>query len=391
MHKILGFRNQFQRFINLPAVRKFSIAATQSQNFPTFLTQQPGHADILYSESNNIIFNLAIEEYMFEHLHVVNPVLFIYRNEKTIIIGKHQNPWKECRVQLLEEDGVLLARRKSGGGCVYQDMGNSVFSFINPIEDFSKEDYKTMNNDILINALSKFNVQAEPSGRNDIHVNGKKVSGSAYKLSLGKRDGSGKKSLHHGTMLLDVDLNALQRYLNPNKLKLQSKGVESVISRVMNLKEIHSGIGHESFGQHLSTAFRHKWHDRTVIEKQIQVDDMKNIPKLMEIYENCQKWDWRFGETPSFTNQIEKKFEWALMDVQFDVQKGKISKGVVYSDSLLPTFIDEMNEILASGEISYDVEGIKDLGNKLSQKFQDNEVVINKYVPELVQWMIEAI
>ena len=73
---------------------------------------------------------------MYEHLNLVNPVLFIYRNQKTIIIGKHQNPWKECRVQLLDEDGVLLARRKSGGGCVYQDMGNTVFSFMNPIKDF---------------------------------------------------------------------------------------------------------------------------------------------------------------------------------------------------------------------------------------------------------------
>jgi lipoate-protein ligase A len=103
---------------------------------------------------------------------------------------------------------------------VYQDLGNSVFSFLNPVIDFGKEDFKTMNNVILINALSKFGVNAEATGRNDICVDGRKVSGSAYKLSLGKKDGSGRKALHHGTMLLNLDLNALNKYLNPNKAKL---------------------------------------------------------------------------------------------------------------------------------------------------------------------------
>lgn len=185
---------------------------------------------------------------MYEHLAIINPVLFIWRNTKTIIIGKHQNPWKECRVQLLEADNVVLARRKSGGGCVYQDMGNSVFSFLNPIADFSKEDYKTMNNSVLIESLTKIGVVgAEPTGRNDICVNGRKVSGSAYKLSLGRRDGSGRKALHHGTMLLDLDLKALEKYLSPNKAKLLSKGVDSVVSRVLNLKEVVPHLTHEVF------------------------------------------------------------------------------------------------------------------------------------------------
>jgi len=108
-------------------------------------------------------------------------------------MGKHQNPWKECRVQLLEEDKVTLARRKSGGGCVYQDLGNSVFSFLNPITSFDKVDFKTMNNDILINCLKNgFGITAEASGRNDLIIpksqgfdTDRKISGSAYKLKIG--------------------------------------------------------------------------------------------------------------------------------------------------------------------------------------------------------------
>lgn len=115
------------------------------------------------------------------------------------------------------------------------------------MKDLSKEDYKTMNNSVLVESLEKLGVKAEPTGRNDIHVDGKKVSGSAYKLNLGKKDGSGKRSLHHGTMLLDLELDALQKYLNPNKLKLISKGVSSVVSRVMNLSEIVPSITHEKY------------------------------------------------------------------------------------------------------------------------------------------------
>ena len=201
---------------------KYGRSFSTTVSFPSFLTEEKGKGiDILYAESQDILFNLATEEYMYEHINIANPVLFLWRNKPTIIIGKHQNPWKECRVQLLEQDGVVLARRKSGGGCVYQDLGNSVFSFLNPIADFSKEDYKTMNNEVLLAGLRKLGIKdAEATGRNDLCVGGRKVSGSAYKLSLGKRDGSGRKALHHGTMLLDLDLTALERYLSPNKAKL---------------------------------------------------------------------------------------------------------------------------------------------------------------------------
>ena len=239
-------------------------AFSTGQEWPSFLTQEKGAAvDVLLAESNDIMFNLATEEYIFEHVDVVNPILFLWRNSPTIIIGKHQNPWKECHVQKLEDDGVVLARRKSGGGCVYQDLGNSVFSFINPI-DFEKEDFKTLNNEVLINALSEFGVKGEASGRNDLVVDGKKVSGSAYKLKLGKKDGSGRRSLHHGTMLLDLELGALGKYLNPNKKKLESKGVASVVSRVMNLREEVPDITHDSWNAALERAFVSKWQGKAV-------------------------------------------------------------------------------------------------------------------------------
>lgn len=367
-------------------------AFTTTSALPSFLSAHAGRVDVLHAESQDILFNLATEEYMYEHLPLASPVLFLWRNTRTIIIGKHQNPWKECRVQKLNEDGVVLARRKSGGGAVYQDLGNSVFSFLNPITDFQKEDYKTMNNAVLIEALRKLGVQgAEATGRNDICVDGRKVSGSAYKLSLGKRDGSGKKTLHHGTMLLDLDMSALDRYLSPNKAKLQSKGVDSVISRVLNLKERVPDISHEMFSQALAGAFRQRWGDSPANERLLTRHELERIDKLMEIYDGYKRWDWRFGETPSFTNGIERKFDWALVDLALNVEKGLIIGGRCYSDCLVPQFIDELNELLASGQITYDEAGVEEMGRRLGERFQDNEVVRGKFVPELTEWMRGAI
>ena len=128
---------------------------------------------------------------------------------------------------------------------MYQDLGNSVFSFINPIDNLSTRDFKTMNNEVIITALQMLDIKnAEASGRNDIVVDGKKISGSAYKLKLGDKNGVGRRSLHHGTMLLNLELDALSKYLSPNKKKLESKGVDSVVSRVMNLSEVNPQIDH---------------------------------------------------------------------------------------------------------------------------------------------------
>ena len=172
---------------------------------------------------------------------------------------------------------------------------------MNPI-DFKTQDFKTMNNDILIAALQSFQIKAVASGRNDLHVNDRKVSGSAYKLKLGKSDGSGRRALHHGTMLLDLKLDALQKYLNPNKKKLASKGVDSVVSRVLNLKEIAPDITHDNFCDALERAFTDKWQQNKekVKKTRLDVSEMKKIPKLMEIYDGYSKWEWRFGETPDF-------------------------------------------------------------------------------------------
>ena len=116
----------------------------------------------------------------------------------------------------------------------------------------------------------------------------------------------------------------------------------------------------------------------------LRVSDLEKIDKLMEIYTGYKQWAWRFGETPSFTNGIENKFDWALVDLELNVENGRITRGKAWSDCLVPIFIDELNDILNSGEIIYDVQGVETLGKKLLERFPDNEQVRTKFVPELV-------
>ena len=200
------------------------------------------YANVIIQDSKDVLLNLgnlgcviiiATEEYLYEHSQITNPVMFLWQNQKCVIIGKHQNPWTECKIPQLEKDNVVLARRKSGGGCVYEDLGNSVFSFFHPVKEFSTSNWKTQNNNLLIGALEDLGIKgATPSGRNDIVIGDRKISGSAYKINLGRANGKDKKALHHGTMMIDVDFSSLEKYLTPSKMKLVSKGIESVRSRV---------------------------------------------------------------------------------------------------------------------------------------------------------------
>ena len=169
---------------------------------------------VFHSNSTNPWFNLATEDWIFRDMDPQIPILFLWRNAPTVVIGRFQNPWAECDLDKMKQDQVKLTRRQSGGGAVYHDLNNSCFTFMSSKEDYSQK----INNQILVNALSKFDIKAIPSGRNDILVGDRKVSGSAFKETKDRK-------FHHGTMLLKTDLSKLASYLKPKKKKLESKGI----------------------------------------------------------------------------------------------------------------------------------------------------------------------
>jgi len=279
----------------------------------------------------------------------------------------------------MEKDNVILARRTSGGGAVYQDLGNTNFTFLSGIHDYNKN----QNSQIIINALSQFGVKAETSGRNDILVNGMKISGSAYKIS-------GMKAFHHGTLLINVNMNALQNYLNPNKLKLQSKGVASVRARVINLQEVNPQITHEALSKAIIEEFFKFYNDSCEIEN-LDSNFLKEQKLLDEVYHQYQDWNWRFGETPQFDHNLEHKFEWGLMDVHINSKDGIIEECKIFSDSLYPAMIEEMNKALTKAR--YDKESISEALDIASRNLENSPETKEaaKCVEEFKEWFIHSL
>lgn len=173
---------------------------------------------LLLSDSYDPWFNLAVEECIFRQMPATQRVLFLWRNADTVVIGRAQNPWKECNTRRMEEDHVRLARRSSGGGAVFHDLGNTCFTFM-----AGKPEYdKTVSTAIVLAALNSLGVTADASGRNDLVVKtdsgDRKVSGSAYRETM-------DRGFHHGTLLLNADLSRLANYLNPDQKSCRLKAL----------------------------------------------------------------------------------------------------------------------------------------------------------------------
>lgn len=328
---------------------------------------------ILKTDSKDILLNLATEDWIFREADLAYRTLFLWRNGPTVVIGKHQNPFKECHLQRMESDGVVLARRNTGGGAVYQDLGNTNFTFLNNLND----NYKEINSKIIIGALSRFGVQATQSGRNDILVNGLKVSGAAYKLN-------GPRALHHGTLLIDVDMAALPKYLNPNKAKLQSKGITSVASRVHNLKQSNPDITHDSICTTLADEFKKTYNADCEVET-LHTEELKKIASLNECYAKLKDWDWRYGSTPHFNHHLETRFDWGIMDVHINSKDGLISEVKIYSDSLFPNMVDDISASLLG--VKYLDGPITQALHKLAQeKYTGSDC--EKYITQFGDWLV---
>jgi len=301
---------------------------------------------ILKSTDNNPWFNLATEDHIFRDMDPSVDVLFLWQNQSNIVIGRHQNPWAECDLEAMEENGVLLTRRQSGGGAVYQDLGNSCWTFLSGKSAYSVE----RNFQLVIAALKRLGIEAEVSGRNDITVEGRKVSGSAFKLAA-------DRAFHHGTMLLHTDLARLGSLLRPDQRKLQSKGVTSVRSRVANLSEWVPGLDHGKFCDALVAAFRdHHGEDAPV--EMLDRSSLEVIPGLAAYYEHQSDWKWRFGETPEFEITLQTRFDWGLVDVHLNTARGVVAAAKVFSDSLHPEMIDGVTDVLVG--VPYRGEALAD-------------------------------
>ncbi|HML68655.1 MAG TPA: lipoate--protein ligase [Clostridia bacterium] len=275
--------------------------------------------------------NLALEELLFE-TQGKGATFYLWQNEQTVVIGRNQNAWRECRVELLESEGGKLARRSSGGGAVFHDLGNLNFTFLLP-----KDQYDLVRQlSVIQKAAAKFGIETSFTGRNDLVLTatGEKFSGNAFRFS-------NNVALHHGTILISADFSRLGRYLAPSQMKLESKGVKSVVSRVTNLGLHNPALTVESMKQALMEAFAaeygayepHSW-------------DLIDKDKLEQKRQVYSSWEWKFGTTPSFNVSLENRFEFGCLELLLNVQNGIVTSAVCYTDAMDANLAKRVEELL---------------------------------------------
>ena len=283
---------------------------------------------IYESHSFDPYINLATEK----HLMDITPegccVLYLWQNQNTVVIGKNQNAWLECRTSLLEEEGGKLARRLSGGGAVFHDLGNLNFTFLMPKADYDLEKQVS----VIQRACALAGIQAERSGRNDLLADGRKFSGNAFYQNS-------THAYHHGTLMVDVDKDKLGRYLSPPKAKLEAKGVASVRSRVVNLKELAPDLTIDLMKQYMATAFSQVYGlDASPLT--LTGEDTAVIEALSATY---GAWEHLYGAPLPFSFQCEAHFPWGHIQLQLEAKQGHITGAKVYSDAMewdLPAIVE---------------------------------------------------
>lgn len=283
------------------------------------------------SESHDPHYNLAVEQVLLESVKD-QCILYLWQNENTVVIGRNQNPWKECNTTLLTQEGGHLARRLSGGGAVFHDLGNLNFTFLMPQADYNLDKQLA----VIQEAVRSLGIPAEKSGRNDILADGRKFSGNAFYKN-------GAQAYHHGTLLVDADTEKMSRYLNPSKAKLQSKGVESVRSRVVNLKELNPEITIAALSDALVGAFA------DVYAMPVQVMDASDLDgkRIGELTLRNRSWEWNYGHKMPFTFSCEDRFPWGGLQIQLQIENGVIQRSKIYSDAMDWTISSVLEERLA--------------------------------------------
>lgn len=266
----------------------------------------------LINKSTNPFFNLALDDYALKHINLNEDFFFLWRNEPSVIIGKNQNAVEEINQAFIDKNNIKVARRVSGGGAVYHDLGNLNFTFIINVDDPGEVNYKKYVQPV-IDALKEMGVKAEASGRNDILINGLKISGNAQRMA-------NRKLMHHGTLLYDVNIEDLVQALHVTPDKYISKGVKSVRSRVTNIKEhLPNSTDIFDFWSSLHFFLSNKGKD-----KEIVLSD-KEIAKIeFEAMNRFATWDWIYGESPEFNFMNKKRFKGGNLEIKADVEHGHI-------------------------------------------------------------------
>lgn len=302
--------------------------------------------------------NLALEEHLLQKVQDDQIILYLWQNQHTVVVGRNQNAWKECNTAKLEADGGRLARRSSGGGAVYHDLGNLNFTYLMASQHYDLERQLG----VILDAVKSLGIDAIFSGRNDVVAEGRKFSGNAF--YHGQR-----ASLHHGTLLVNVDLAVLQDYLTVSRDKIAAKGVDSVRSRVVNLAELDHNITVDCLSESLVKSFLSEYGNETV---DLALDELSGNREYLDLYTKYSSWEWRYGKTPQFDISFSTRFHWGGIDLSINVSQGKVKEAKIYSDAMDADLIEAMASRLYGLELDSSV-----LSLGLTSHLPSNSIVID--------------
>ena len=280
-------------------------------------------------------WNLAVENFLMRHSDPERMTFYLWRNACTVVVGRNQNPYTECRVEQLQADGGHLLRRTTGGGAVFHDGGNLNFSFVVPVTEYDTD--RQFN--VVQRAVERFGLHTLRSGRNDLLVDSsegrRKFSGNAF--SKGRTH-----HLHHGTILIDGDMALMQRYLMPSKAKLAKHGVASVQSRVVNLSEL-AGVTVENIQTPLQEACEQVY---GLKGEWVDFDRLCADPRVRELHDLYCSDAWLVDGWKDFSATMQGHFAWGDVALSLQVQDGEISGVRIATDALDVDSVEQMQTLL---------------------------------------------
>ena len=323
------------------------------------------------NDSKNPYFNLALEEYALKEIDIDEDFFILWQNENTVVIGRNQNTIEEVNDKYIKEHDVNVVRRMSGGGAVYHDSGNINYTFITRSDDNSKHNFKKFTKPV-IDALDTLEITAEFTGRNDITIDDKKISGNAQYYHQ-------NKMLHHGTILFDVDGNILKDVLKVKADKIASKGIKSVKSRVTSISQhLKEPMTSEEF-KSMILRFILDTDDISDKEYVLSKEDISKIEKLAE--EKYSTWDWVYGKSPKFELSQSKRYKGGNIDIRLNVRNGLITDFKIFGDFFGRKDVSEVEKLIIGNK--FEEQEIKDI----LKNIDFNDYFLNISLDEFLECM----